>query len=104
MGEVIVLTDQLADRARPSARARPAFFFDLACPYSYLAAERVERVLGEVEWIPAARLEESCVGAGVSLPQYFHEAERRAGELRLPLVWPDRFPEATPSALRAAAY
>jgi 2-hydroxychromene-2-carboxylate isomerase len=105
MGELIVLAERLADRSRPAGLAgRPAFFFSLACPFSYLAAERVERVLGEVDWIPAARLEQSCAVAGVSLPQFCHEAERRAAELRLPLVWPDGFPEATPSALRAAAY
>ena len=28
------------------------FLFDLASPESYLVAERIERTLGEVEWIP----------------------------------------------------
>jgi 2-hydroxychromene-2-carboxylate isomerase len=40
----------------------------------------------------------------VSTAQLCRSAERRAAELRLPLVWPDRFPEPAPSALRAAAY
>ena len=31
-------------------------------------------------------------------------AERRAGELRLPLVWPERFPADVPAAMRAAAF
>lgn len=104
MGELIVLAERLADRSRPAPRGRPAFFFDLACPFSYLAAERVERALGEVEWIPAARLALQRGSEGAEWPQLRQEAERRAAELRLPLVWPDRFPQGTPSALRAAAY
>jgi 2-hydroxychromene-2-carboxylate isomerase len=98
MGELIVLTDQLADRTRPRAEARPAFFFDLACPFSYLAAERVERLLGEIEWVPVAGPLRAD-GNGVDL---FAVAEARATELRLPLVWPDRFPAPTRGALRAA--
>ena len=99
MGEVIVLTDQLADRARPSARARPAFFFDLACPFSYLAAERVERLLGEVEWVPVAGpLHAEADGAALRAA-----AGARASELRLPLVWPESFPAPARGALRAAA-
>src|SRR5689334_21165470 len=54
MGQLILLSDQFADRARPGAQAHPVFFFDLACPFSYLAAERVERLLGEVSWVPVA--------------------------------------------------
>jgi len=53
MGDVIELKDQLADRSRPRRGARAAFFYDLSCPFSYLVAERIERVLGEVEWFPA---------------------------------------------------
>ena len=52
MGDLIVIDDWLADRTRPTRGLRPAFFFDLTCPFSYLAAERVERALGDVEWIP----------------------------------------------------
>ena len=81
-----------------------AFFYDVACPFSYLVAERVERVLGEVEWVPApavgldggarwARIERTCAFA-----------ERDALAARLPLVWPDRFPANTRHALRAASY
>jgi 2-hydroxychromene-2-carboxylate isomerase len=98
MGELIVLTQQLADRARPRARARPAFFFDLACPFSYLAAERVERLLGEVEWVPVAgALHADARGVDLCVA-----AEARAGELRLPLVWPENFPAPRRRALRAA--
>jgi 2-hydroxychromene-2-carboxylate isomerase len=31
-------------------------------------------------------------------------AERRAAELRLPLVWPERYPADVPAAMRAASY
>lgn len=97
MGELIALTEQLADRARPRAQARPAFFFNLACPFSYLAAEQVERLLGEVEWVPVAR---THVRGNESAPP--DSARARASELRLPLLWPDRFPAKPRSAMRAA--
>jgi 2-hydroxychromene-2-carboxylate isomerase len=99
MGELIVLTEQLADRARPRAQARPAFFFDLPCPFSYLAAERVERLLGEVDWVPVAGpLHAEADGAALRTA-----AGERASQLRLPLVWPEFFPAPAKGALRAAA-
>ena len=102
MGDLVVIDDWLADRSRPSADARPAFFFDLTCPFSYLTAEKVERALGDVEWIPA--------DAGVlregepprDLEAMRAAAEWRALELRLPLVWPERFPASCPSTMAAA--
>jgi 2-hydroxychromene-2-carboxylate isomerase len=101
MGEIIVLAERLADRSRPAPGRTAAFFFDLGCPFSYLAAERVERLLGDVAWIPTAS---GPLGGHVwaQSPAARREAERRAVKLRLPLVWPDGFPAA--SALRAAAY
>jgi 2-hydroxychromene-2-carboxylate isomerase len=102
MGEVVVIDDWLADRSRPSRDPRPAFFFDLACPFSYLAAERVERALGEVEWIPAAATALRENKPPRSLSDLRADAEWRALELRLPLVWPERFPATCPSALAAA--
>jgi 2-hydroxychromene-2-carboxylate isomerase len=103
MGQLIVLAERRADRSRPTSGGAAAFFFDPTCVFSYLAAERVERVLGDAEWIPAAsHLLGGLVWA--QSPAVRREAERRAGELRLPLVWPDGFPAAAPSALRAAAY
>ena len=104
MGVVIELKDQLADRSRPRAGSRAAFFFDLACPFSYLVAERVERVLGEVEWIPAPAvgLDGGALWAKWETTRAL--AERQARAVRLPLVWPDRFPANSRHALRAAAY
>jgi len=103
MGELIILAERLADRSRPGRGEQPAFFFDLACPFSYLAAERVERILGDVEWIPTA----SMLLDGqdwAQEPTVRREAERRAAELRLPLVWPDGFPARAVTALRAASF
>jgi 2-hydroxychromene-2-carboxylate isomerase len=103
MGDLIVLAERLADRSRLLDSARPSFFFDVQCPFSYLAAERVERILGDVEWIPAA-LASLPAGLGPADGSVRADAERRAAELRLPLVWPDRIHSDSPSALRAAAY
>jgi 2-hydroxychromene-2-carboxylate isomerase len=103
MGELIVLAEHLADRSRPLRSEQPAFFFDLSCPFSYLAAERVERVLGDVEWVPTA----STLLDGqewAQSPSVRREAERLAASLRLPLVWPDGFPASAGTALRAASY
>jgi 2-hydroxychromene-2-carboxylate isomerase len=104
MGELIVLSERRVDRSRTTEGARPVFFFDLGCPFSYLAAERVERIIGNVAWIPTAgtllrERDDSSQPAAVRA-----HAETCAVALRLPLVWPDRFPLAAPAALRAAAY
>ena len=104
MGTLIVLEDRRRIRhaSAPAAPGvTPEFYFDLACPFSYLAAERVERVLGQVEWVPVAgdRL------PGEGWPVDLHgEAERRARALRLPLSWPDFSHTGFRGALRAAAY
>ena len=97
MGDLLVLGERLQERcALGLGDLRPAFYFDLACPLSYLAAERVERLLGAAEWIPAS-------GAALPAPSSV-SAEERAGALRLPLVWPERFPAPVPDAMRAATY
>jgi 2-hydroxychromene-2-carboxylate isomerase len=99
MGELIVLADRVQERSALRLQPdRPSFYFDLACPFSYLAAERVERLLGEVEWVPA-------LGAPVApLAGTAGEAEERAAALRLPMVWPERFPGPVTGAMRAAQY
>ncbi|MBV9918346.1 MAG: DsbA family protein [Solirubrobacterales bacterium] len=86
-----------------SASGPAVFFFDLACPFSYLAAERVERILSDVEWIPV-----TITTAGERHPCHSRaeraRAERQAADLRLPLVWPDPLRGRTLSALRAARF
>jgi len=73
------------------------FYFDLACPFSYLAAERVDRAFAAIEWRPT-------MAAELRGPVYAEVAERRARELRLPLVWPDNPGSDVPGAMRAAAH
>jgi 2-hydroxychromene-2-carboxylate isomerase len=104
MGELIVLAERRADRSRPTRSPRPAFFFDLSCPFSYLTAERIERVLGEVDWVPTAATVLRRGGEWDQPSTVRAHAETCAVALRLPLVWPDGFPGDTPTALRAAAY
>jgi 2-hydroxychromene-2-carboxylate isomerase len=87
------------------ARQPPAaaFFFDVTCPLSYLAAERVERRLPGAEWVP---VDGSALAPpdGDELAQTRARAEQRARALRLPLMWPERFPLRAPCAQRAAAF
>src|SRR5207244_2410583 len=74
--------------------ARAEYFFDLACPFSYLAAERVERTFTVVQWRPAsgAALERRAASVMPEADIVRSAAERRARELRMPLQWPDRHP------------
>lgn len=99
MGDVIMLWERLADRP-PIGGTRSAFLFDLACPFSYLTAERVERTLGDVHWVPCSL----PADRRQLTPDLIARAERQAFALQLPLVWPDRFPGPVPMAQRAAAY
>jgi 2-hydroxychromene-2-carboxylate isomerase len=76
-----------------------AFYFDLASPLAYLAAERVLHALGgPAEWRPV-RL------AGEQQSVAREEIERRARELGLqPLRWPEPFPFDSSLAMRVATY
>jgi 2-hydroxychromene-2-carboxylate isomerase len=101
MGDVIQMSQRRAVRARKRLQShghnsRPEFFFDLASPLSYLAAERVERVLGDVEFVPV-------VTDGTNLAPTRAHAETLAIALRIPLVWPEGFPSPRRRAMRAAA-
>ncbi len=104
MGDVIYLDARRAERSRATRDTRLTFFFDISCPLSYLTAERVERALGDVEWVPvAARLLHAEPGEAETAVLR-ERAEACARTLRLPLVWPDRFPADAPCGLRAAAH
>src|SRR4051794_36260986 len=103
MGELISLAARRAVRAAasaPPARPRVSFFFDLASPWTYLAAERVERRFAWVRWQPvvpdALPLED-----GEDIAR--RAVEHRAAELRLPLVWPETWPTAGRRAMRVAS-
>jgi len=75
-----------AARRRSGPRRRPTLYFDLASPYTYLAAERADRMFSGLEW---------CAASSEALQRstQIGDEERativcRAGLLGLPLVWP----------------
>ena len=89
------------------------FYFDLGSPYAYLTAERVEEVLGDVQWQPIS------LGALFKLngrsswalgdPQRrsagMAEVATRAQRYQLPPVrWPDPWPGHYLTAMRAATF
>jgi 2-hydroxychromene-2-carboxylate isomerase len=82
---------------RPS---RPALLFDLASPYTYLAAERGERLFADLAWCPA--IFEDAGDAGFDLLAC-ERVQERALALRLPLIWPERFSAGGRRAMRVAA-
>jgi 2-hydroxychromene-2-carboxylate isomerase len=90
----------------------PAFYFDLANPECYLAAERVIGLLPvATEWIPitAAGLPgaDSLEGFRCEADReaYFDRVARTAARRGLqPLVWPQPFPADSRFAMRVATY
>jgi 2-hydroxychromene-2-carboxylate isomerase len=87
------------------------FYFDLASPLAYLAAEQVLHVLpGPAEWRPV--LERELGDDGEQASRCEHERDvsredlaRRAQALGLqPLRWPEPFPFDSAFAMRAATY
>jgi 2-hydroxychromene-2-carboxylate isomerase len=89
-----------------------AFYFDLASPLAYLAAERILHTLpGPAEWRPVlarelAGGERSTTRRCDSERDAFREdIVRRAEQLGLqPLRWPEPFPCDSALAMRAATY
>ncbi|MGI8802368.1 MAG: DsbA family protein [Solirubrobacteraceae bacterium] len=89
-----------------------AFYFDLASPEAYLAAERALRVLpGPCEWRPilASRLPHAETFEGYRCAReeeiFRDEVARRAAAAGLqPLRWPDPFPFDSSLAMRVATY
>src|SRR6185312_7457347 len=110
MGEVIRLEDRRA-RPRPDVEGRKAvraeFFFDLASPFTYLAAERVDRAFDAVTWTPACSRTLRCRALpplGGDAQPIVDLASERAAALRLPLEWPERWPAPAEAAMRVAHY
>jgi 2-hydroxychromene-2-carboxylate isomerase len=112
MGELIVLADRRARRrtshlGRPAAHGSAAvtFWFDLASPFSYFAAERADSMFGELRWRPAygSLLRSSAIGED-AWARLRELAERRAQELHMPLVWPEAFSTEWRGAARVAAH
>jgi 2-hydroxychromene-2-carboxylate isomerase len=111
MGELISLAERRKTRRPRSARrslpVRTEFLYDLACPFTYLAAERVERAFDDIVWTAssgAALRRGSPVAEDGVLAGVRAAAEERAAALRLPLVWPEAWPADVPAAMRAASY
>lgn len=102
MGVVISLDERRRARTDTGTRSRGVtrgeLFFDLGDPFSYLAAERVERAFDAVTWTPAVLPVQSQDAAVLRA-----RAENRAAELRMPLVWPERHPAPVRGAMRVAA-
>ena len=109
MGVLIHLSERMADRSRPRGELA-RFFFAPGDPISYLAAERVERALGPIEWVPVLGplSERGRTGSPRERELRARErlvlAEREAAALELPIVEPHRFPMDSRRAARAAAF
>jgi 2-hydroxychromene-2-carboxylate isomerase len=111
MGEVIRLAERRQARRNRAgqrvSRVRGEFFFDLACPFTYLAAERVERAFDDIVWTPASATAlrvGSLASDEAALAGVRAAAEERARQLRLPLEWPETFPADVPAAMRVASH
>jgi 2-hydroxychromene-2-carboxylate isomerase len=111
MGEVIQLAERRAARRTRTrqgrAPVRADFMFDLACPFTYLVAERVDRAFDDVRWVPASTtaLRAGSLGSDAAATAAVRAAaEERAAALRMPLVWPETFPVDVPAAMRVAGH
>jgi 2-hydroxychromene-2-carboxylate isomerase len=102
-------------RMAGSSTAEPpaAFYFDLASPLAYLAAERILHMIpgDPVQWQPVLARElpgaESFEAFRCETDEqvFRSELERRARELGLqPLCWPADFPFDSEPAMRVATY
>ena len=88
-----------------AGRAKHIFYFDLASPAAYLAAERVNHVLGEVpEWVPV-RFEPGPFRCAEEIAAYREDIERAATAQGVQaLRWPDPFPADSEWAMLVATY
>ena len=103
MGDVIDLQLQRTRRAQ-SAPAEPVYYFDVTCPMSYLATERVERSLGQIEWVAVDGSAMRGDAPDADPATVRARAEMHARALRMPMVWPDRFAEGGARARRVASF
>ena len=107
MGSVTSLECHRHDRARRQEAARPGairatLFFDLGSPYTYLAAERAERMFTGLEWRPACATALHC--GALHGEDTWGAVAARAERLSLPLVWPqERCSSPVPGAMRVAS-
>jgi 2-hydroxychromene-2-carboxylate isomerase len=80
--------------------ARTTLYFDLGSPYTYLVAERAERLFARLEWVPACA--DILHGAQLS-DESVRTACERAVLLGLPLVWPEEPSYSVRGAMRVAS-
>ena len=105
MGTVTSLDEhRLARRERAAtaggAPARATLYFDLGSPYTYLAAERADRLFARLEWVPAS----ADMLHGAELTDAARRAVcDRAMLLGLPFVWPEQAPGSVHGAMRVAS-
>ncbi|HET9740826.1 MAG TPA: DsbA family protein [Solirubrobacteraceae bacterium] len=78
----------------------------MASPVAYLAAERVNHVLGEVpEWVPVRLDEPGPFRCAEEVAAYREDVERAALRQDVqPLRWPDPFPADSEFAMLVATY
>jgi 2-hydroxychromene-2-carboxylate isomerase len=104
VGTVTSLEDHRLARARGIMRVdqllpRATLYFDLRSPYTYLVAERADRLFDGLDWRPASAdvlhgdLDDDAPGAVAD----------RARLLGLPLVWPEDRPYRVLRAMRVAS-
>lgn len=98
---------------RPASSASPVFYFDLCCPYAYLAAERVTTLLGRPpQWQPVLLRDLLAATGGTSWIddptkrlERFRDIEVRASTRpMLPVRVPEIWPVDTRRAMRAATF
>jgi 2-hydroxychromene-2-carboxylate isomerase len=79
---------------------RATLFFDLGSPYTYLVAERADRLFDGLEWRPASA---DVLHGGELDADGPRAAADRARLLGLPLVWPEDHPYRVLRAMRVAS-
>ena len=79
---------------------QPTLFFDLRSPYTYLVAERADRLFEGLELRPASA---DVLPGGEPDADGPGAADARARLLGLPLVWPEDRPYRVPGAMRVAS-
>jgi 2-hydroxychromene-2-carboxylate isomerase len=105
VGTVTSLEDHRLARAKGIMRVdqllpRATLYFDLRSPYTYLVAERADRLFDGLEWRPASA---DVLDGGELDDDAPRVAADRARLLGLPLVWPEDRPYRVLRAMRVAS-
>jgi 2-hydroxychromene-2-carboxylate isomerase len=105
VGTVTSLEDHRLARAKGIMRVdqllpRATLYFDLRSPYTYLVAERADRLFDGLEWRPASA---DVLHGGELDADGPRAAADRARLLGLPLVWPEDRPYRVLRAMRVAS-